>query len=220
MESLLNEVKLLPGVMGSFVYSNTKGVLASNLPTLFRNEALKQVGALLGRIYKLAESTGIDVSNYELKYEEALLMIKQIDKEACFVVVCEPSVSFPLVNMTTSMLVPELKAAVVNAPAAPVIATPETRPSAQPAAAPAAAIDPDKLLKEGPLAPILQEIKVKLAHAIGPIANLVMSESLETWCGQGPATRARLKALADILVAEIGDQQLEATFRSEIKDLF
>ncbi len=217
MEALLNELKLIPGVMGSFVHSNTKGVVGSNLPTLFRKEALKQVGALLGRILKLSETTGIDISNFEVKYDEALLLVKQIDKDACFIIVCETAVSLPLINMSTSMLIPELRTAVTNAPVA-TAEVPGTARKPAPAAV-AADVDSEKLLTEGPLAATLKEMKINLARAIGPIANLVMTDSLESWCQQGAPGKNRLKDLVKLLAAEIGDRELEAKFYNDIKHL-
>lgn len=217
MDTLLNELKLIPGVMGSFVHSNSKGVLGSNLPTLFRKEALKQVGGLLTRVLKLSETTGIDIANFEVKYDEALLLVKPIDKDASFIIVCEPAVSMPLINMSTSMLIPELKTAVQNA--APVVAEAPSAAARKPAQAPVAEVDPEKLLAEGPLAPVLKEMKIQLARAIGPIANLVMTDSLVSWCEQGSPVKARLKDLARILANEIGDRDLEAKFYNEIKHL-
>lgn len=216
MDTLLNELKLIPGVMGSFVHSNSKGVLGSNLPTLFRKEALKQVGGLLTRVLKLSETTGIDIANFEVKYDEALLLVKPIDKDASFIIVCEPAVSMPLINMSTSMLIPELKTAVQNAAPAAAEASPA---AARKPPAPVAEVDPEKLLSEGPLAPVLKEMKIQLARAIGPIANLVMSDSLVSWCEQGSPVKARLKDLARILANEIGDRDLEAKFYNEIKHL-
>lgn len=218
MDALLNELKLIPGVMGSFVHSNTKGVVGSNLPTLFRKEALKQVGALLGRVLKLSETTGIEISSFEVKYEEAMLLVKQIDKDACFIIVCEPGISMPLINMSTSMLIPELKSAVINAQASPAESAAPVKKTAS-AAVSSPDVDPDKLMTEGPLAPALKEIKIQLARSIGPIANLVMSDCLESWCQQGAPGKNRLKDLVKILAAEIGDRDLEAKFYNEIKHL-
>ncbi|MBN1295548.1 hypothetical protein JXA80_02130 [bacterium] len=217
MDALINELKLIPGVLGSFVYHNAKGILGSNLPSLFRNEALKQVGSLLGRIFKLSETTGVEVSNFEIRYEESLLLIKPIEKDSILVVVCEPGVSLPLVNMSTSMLIPELKAAVLSAPVASAEAPAPARTDAT--ATVPSTVDPNKLMNEGPLAGVLKEMKIALAHAIGPIANLVIAESIETWCQSGTPSKDRLKDLVKILAGEIGDRALEAKFNNEIKHL-
>ena len=181
MDTLLNELKMVPGILGSFVYAGNLGITGSNLPSMFRDEALRQIGGVLTRIFKMGDSSGLSVSGYEIKYEEALMIVKRVDADCSFIIICEPTANYPFINMTASMMVPEVKAAVEQlrkAPQEQVTRGIPTMPSAQAREPAKELIDPNKVIKEGALAPVLDRMKVCLARSIGPIANLVLQETV------------------------------------------
>jgi len=62
-------------------------------------------------------------------------------------------------------------------------------------------------------------MKVALAHAIGPIANIVMKEKVGEWVAVGAPSKTRFRELAKMLATEIGDQGQQSKFFSEIKHL-
>jgi len=162
MKELLQEIKMLQGVLGVFVFAEKTGVVARDVPPSFRDPALVRMGQFTQMFFANRVAIQQRFTSFELKNDESLLLLKKIDKNAFLVTICEPTVSMPLVNMTTSMLLAELKAAAMvannggasagqgaptqedkaaapSAPPAPVAAPPPP-PSAPPA--PAAAPPP------------------------------------------------------------------------------
>ena len=219
MDALLNELKMMPGLIGSFVYTNKNGVVGSDLPRLFRLEALKKVGGLLSRTQQMTESVGMELTGFEIKYEESLMLIKGVDRGAILVVICEPNVSLPLVTMSASMLLPELKLAIAEREKAPAVKTQPTIKTPVATPEPAQKVDAESILKNGPLSGPLSQMKMALAHAMGPMANLIIIESIELWIKNGPANQARLQELAKILAAEINNADQESAFMAEVKHL-
>ncbi len=222
MDTLLNELKMVPGILGSFVYAGNLGITGSNLPSMFRDEALRQIGGVLTRIFKMGDSSGLSVSGYEIKYEEALMIVKRVDADCSFIIICEPTANYPFINMTASMMVPEVKAAVEQlrkAPQEQVTRGIPTMPSAQAREPAKELIDPNKVIKEGALAPVLDRMKVCLARSIGPIANLVLQETVSDWLSKGPPAKNRLRDLANLMAAQIGDKSQEKKFFDEISKI-
>lgn len=230
MEELLQEVKILPSVIGTFVYAEKNDTVYPDLPKLFQGKDLNQIGRSLTKVFKLNEKTKHSVNTMELLYNETLILVKQIDPDSCLVVICEPAANIPLVTMTTSMLVNDLKAAVTKAISSPPAQPP--KPAAAPKTAPAKAaapppppkkaaapkvVDVDQLMNEGPLAETFKHFQNALARAIGPIGKMVMKEVVENWAKSGECSVARFNELTDMLCEEIGNTNLEAEFRSEMK---
>jgi hypothetical protein len=228
MEELLQEVKILPNVIGTFVYTEKNDTIFPDLPKLFMGKDLSQIGRSLTKVFKLNAKTNQAANTLEMLYNESLILVKQIDTDSCLVVICEPSVNLPLVTMTTSMLVSDLKSAIANALKAPPIkktAPPikEAAPSAPKAPEPKAAskqnVDIDQLINEGPLSETFKQFQNALARAIGPIGKMVMKEVVEQWAKEGECSAARFKDLTDMLCEEIGNTNLEKEFRDEIKSI-
>lgn len=224
MDALLNELKMVPGILGSFVYASNYGITGSNLPAMFRDEALRQIGGVLTRIFKMSDSSGLTVNGYEIKYEEALMLIKRVDADCSFIIICEPTANYPFINMTASMMVPEVKTAIEQIRKMPqdqvTRGIPVTAPIAAPVKEPPReVIDPTKVIKEGALAPVLDRMKVCLARSIGPIANLVLQETVSDWLAKGPPAKTRLRELANLMAAQIGDKSQEKKFFEEISKI-
>ncbi len=109
MNELLEEIKSLPNIVGSFVYIDSLGAKYTDLPRLFRNEGLDRTGRAVDRIFSLNETAELSVESFEIKFEESVIFVKQIDKGSSVFTICDPGANIALVNMTTKMLSAELK---------------------------------------------------------------------------------------------------------------
>jgi hypothetical protein len=147
----------------------------------------------------------------KFKYEESLICVRRLEKDAYIISVCEPTVNQSLIKMTAGVISPELKTALAAArqKAENKGESPTTRPRPQTGVA-------EELLRSGPLAAILIRYQEALARAIGPVSPLVLREAVGRWLGAGDGTEHRLHELIDLLCAEISDPDLEAEFRAEI----
>jgi len=227
MNDLLQEVKILPSVIGTFVYVDKNDTVYPDLPKLFHGKDLSQIGRSITKVFKLNDKNRQSVNTLEMFYNESLIHIKQIDTDSCLVVICEPSANLPLVNMTTSMLVADLKSEVAKAKqlpkatetvsAAPALSAQKTQPSQTTKLGPQKSIDIEQLMNEGPMAEIFKHYQNALARAIGPIGKMVMKEVVEKWAKEGECSPARFNKLTNMLCEEIGNTNLEAEFRSEVK---
>lgn len=232
MNDLLKEIKMLKGVLGTFVYTDTFGLVACDLPpsTNFTIPAMERVGDFVKRFYSNPLTVELDVMSYEIRSDASLMLLKKIDEHATLITLCDPGVSMPLVNMTTSMLVAELKAGVDLITEKPDPSTLQIQPEPVKAAAPspaakpalsskAKAVDVDKLMREGPFAAIARKIEDSMARAIGPVGIIVVRDCVEKWVANGSPAKNRFGELMTLLIKEIGDSRLEEEFRQEVGSL-
>ncbi|PLY02831.1 MAG: hypothetical protein C0622_05100 [Desulfuromonas sp.] len=211
MQNLMEEIKMSPGVMGACVYTNDNGIIASNLPGIFKPETQEKIGSTLQRIFKLNETVKLDVNSLEIQYDEALILVKQLCAKAALILICEPEANLHLINMSTSVMAEDLKQQVA---ACAGTAQQAAAPTAAPATAPAEPEDPKEVLN-GPLAQEFATIKNALAMHIGPVAGKMLEKHLKTWLQQGASGKARLKDLLVLLAAEIDSAEEKQQFLSE-----
>ncbi len=214
MDSLLQEINMLPSVLGCFVFNDEHQIAGSKMPPIFKENNITAIGNLLSRIIQMGAMAKFDFTDIEIKYNESLIVITPLSKGALLVIICEPSANKSLINMTTGMLSRDIESAIAKGiTGAPVTAAPQEQAQAVPAAKPQEAeIDES-------LAPILEKVKDALALAIGPIAGPVMKDTIEIWAQQGTPSAATLPALAKLLCSEINDEDLEGEFMAELKTI-
>lgn len=217
MDSLLQEITTLPGVLGCFVFSSERQIVGSKMPPIFKENNIKAIGNLLARTIQIGTMAQLGFKGIEIKYNESLLLIKPLTKEALLVIICEPSANKSLITMTTGMLADDIAKAMANPMARPAGSQNTSGATAQ---APQTQQKPQEEAEIGAeLALVLEKVKEALAMAIGPIAAPVMKDTIEIWAKQGPPSIASLPALADLLCTEIGDDDLEEEFMDEIKKI-
>ena len=215
MDSLLQEINMLPGVLGCFVYNNKQQIAGKKMPPIFKDNAISSIGNLLVRTIQMGNMAELNFTDIELKYNESMIMVSPLAGGALLIIICEPTTNKSLITMTTGMLAKDLEANLRGAPQAvqqpPVQATAPQQTTPQPPQPPVEA----EIGAE--LAPVLEQIKDALALAIGPIAAPVMKDSIETWAQQNEPSIANIPALAKILCEEINDDDLEKEFITELK---
>jgi hypothetical protein len=209
MNELLQEIKLLPGVIGSTVHINGEKRIFSDLPKVFQSKTA-DIGRSLERLFKLRQ--GRDINFIEVRFDESVMLMRPVDREASLITICESGVNFPLVNMTSSMLTGELRKAVEK-----IRKGEDEKPAPKPQGTKAAPAATDvNAVMNGPLAPVMERLANALALAIGPISDMVMKDTVKDWVKQGPADEARVPELVDMLCREIDDSELEKEFRQQV----
>ena len=234
MNDLLQEIKMLKGVLGAFVYTGKFGLVAYEMPSAasFTVSSMERVGVFVKHFFGNQATVALGVMSYEMRNSDSLILLKKIDDHATLVTFCEPDVSMPLVNMTTSMLIAELKASVDLVTEKPDLTKVQVSPGAPPPqakkAAPQAApaqkvkakvIDVEKLMNDGPFAAIARKLEVSMARAIGPVGNMVVRDCVEKWVANGSPSKDRFGELMSLLLKEIGDSRLEEEFQQEVGSL-
>lgn len=210
MDELLQEIKMLPGVNGVFVYIDQPDVIFSDVPDGYDHDTLKQLEISLERIFKMNDSSQLSVNSIEMLFEDTMVLVKHVNNGASLVILCEPQANFPLINMTSNMLVSEIGQTVNS-----VRENPEEALKSQ-SSKKAGAMDFDTAQNEEPLKSALPVFQDSLAKAIGPIAAMVTKETIEKWLLTGGCTKERFPELVEIFCKEIGDPALEQEFKNDV----
>ena len=222
MDSLLQEINMLPSVLGCFVYNGEQQIAGSKMPPIFKENNINAIGSLLSRIIQMGSMAELTFTDIEIKYNESLIVITPMTKGSLLVIICEPSANKSLINMTTGMLSRDIEAAMTQGiTGAPISSTAPAPPKAQ-AAPPQTeqqAAPQQEAEIDATLAPVLEQVKDALALAIGPIAAPVMKDTIEIWAQQGTPSKATLPSLAKLLCEEINDDELEEEFMAELKNI-
>ncbi len=203
MQTFLNEIKTTPGVLGSSIYTTKKGIIATNLPEIFKDEAQKRIGSILQRIFKLNETVKLDVNSFEIQYDEALLLVKRLCSDSALIIICEPDAKVHLINMTVSMLTTEILNSMENCEKIPTVQQPQ---------------DPEEVLT-GPLAQDLAQVKRALAKRIGPVAGITLKKAIKEWLKTAVPGKSNLKNLIEILLLEIDGDESKQGFVEETNKL-
>lgn len=210
MQKILDELKVTPGVLGSSIYTSKHGILATNLPEIFKAETQKRIGNILHRIFKLNDTVKLDVNSFEIQYEEALLLVKKLCNTSSLIIICEPDAKVHLINMSVSMLTADLLNLIDDCEQAPAL--PEKISTPQPPADPKAIIN-------GSLSEELALMKRALAKHIGPVAGRTLERSVKKWLDEGEASRTRLNELAEIMRLDIDTVGSQREFLDELKEI-
>jgi hypothetical protein len=217
MDSLLQEINMLPGVLGCFVYNDKQQIAGNKMPPIFKENSIRSIGNLLTRTVQMANMAQLNFTGIEIKYNESLLLANPLAGGALLIIICEPSINQSLVKMTTGMLTKDLEASMSMGSTPATRAARQKTPATNNSPAPKQAPKDAEISAE--LAPILEQVKEALALAIGPIAAPVMKDSIELWATQQEPSIANIPALAKILCQEINDVDLEEDFMAELKNI-
>lgn len=210
MDELLQEIKMLPGVNGVFVYMDQPEIIFSDVPAGYEHDTLKQMEVSLERIFKMNAPCNLNVNSVEMLFDDTMVLIKHVIDGCSLVALCEPDANFALINMTSNMLISELSRA-----AQKIRQNPEEALKAK-SSKKAGAKDYDQAKGEEPLKSAIPVFQDSLAKAIGPIASMVVKETIEKWLLSGECSKERFPELADSFCQEIGDAALEKEFRADI----
>ncbi|HIJ79870.1 MAG: hypothetical protein OEY01_14605 [Desulfobulbaceae bacterium] len=212
MDELLQEIKMLPGVKGVFVYIGHPDIIFSDVPEGYDHAILKQIEVSVERIFKMNTPCHLSVNSVEMLFDDTMLMIKHVGKDSGIVALCEPNANFALINMTSNMLISELAQATLKAQANPEEAM--KAPSAKKAGKPAK--DFSLASQQEPLKSAIPVWQNAMAKAIGPIAEMIVRETVEKWFEAGDCTKQRFEELVNMFCKEIGNANLEKEFRQDV----
>ena len=221
MDTLLQEITMLPGVLGCFVFNTEQQIVCSKMPPIFRENSMKSIGSLLSRTVQIGSMAMLNLKGIEMKYNESLLIIKALPKEALLILICEPSANKSLISMTIGILAEDIAKALVNSAKVHKVAPQKMKgqPTQKKQTQQNQANQKEEAAIDAKLAPILEKIKDSLAMAIGPIAGPVMKDSIEMWAKQKSPSLSNLPALTILLCQEINDEKLEKEFMATIKNI-
>jgi len=201
MKEIIGDLKALPGVLGACLFHGQKGVLVNNMPTIFSAEKLEEIGKLLMKIQTAGRMNFHDLTDLSLQYDEAVILVRELEKNLTVFILGDPEFNQNLVTMSLNILQQELKnknIPLAESMAAEKVAAVQTNPSEK-------------------IAPVLAAMKTHLPKIMGPMADIIFDETVETWQQQGKCSVDDLGSLVQLLNAEIDNPDKISSYQEMIE---
>ena len=203
MKEIISDLKALPGVLGACLFHGQRGSLINNLPTIFSAEKLEDIGKLLMKIQTAGQMNFHDLTDISLQYDEAVILVRALEENLLVFVLGDPDFNQNLVTMSLNILQQELKNKKV--PLAELTSVAEVAGT-------------ESKLAEN-IAPILAAMKAHLPKIMGPMADIIFDEAVESWEQQGKCSVDDLGALIQLLNAEIGRPDKISSYQEMIEPI-
>jgi predicted regulator of Ras-like GTPase activity (Roadblock/LC7/MglB family) len=211
MQQLTEDLKSIPGVIGAAVYRSKQGIIANNLPSLFKQERLNDIAKLLVKINSAGRLNFPDLGEVLISFEESMLLCRQLAPQDFLVAICDPSINMNLLAMSMNLAVEEFSR---NQPTA-ATTTPQTTTQAPSRPAP---VDLDAIRASGPLAMPLKVMEELLSEVMGPMAGIVFEDALASWSKAAVPATGTLPKLLEILYHEFGDDDKAKVYRDMVRN--
>lgn len=209
MAVFLDELQNVPGVYGACLYHSQEGVLQSNLPSLYTDATVSEIGKVLARIHTAGQMNFSDLTDVSIRYDETTLLLRKIAEEINVFAILDPDCNQNLVTMSLNIIQQELKGK-------DLFSELSSTPSAPSASAPQA---PTGGVPSAEVEPILTKMQNSLAEVLGPMAALIFDEAVDDWKAQGGGSKDSLPALIQLISEEIGDDAKAREYRSMIQPI-
>lgn len=197
MQQMLEELQTISGVVGAAVFSSVDGLLANTLPRIFKPERLVAVGEQLSKLYATGQLSFTDLTDITLNYDESVVVARSLDESSLAFVYCEPEYSHNLLTTSLNLLQDDFSAGRFdNSSAATAMPAQDSSGGAG-------------------LSGLFDALQERLRKILGPMADFVFEEHLETW-RQGGDDASRLDELIDAICDEIGDEEKIERYRQLI----
>ncbi len=202
MNQVIDELKSIPGVIGGFVYDSQKGILANNLPSVFKVPKLEKLGKNLEKIYQNAGKNFSDIMEISLYYEESVLIVRKTVTDVYIVIMGDPSLNINLLTMSLNLVMEE-----PDAFSEPDIQVEKSFESEVSDETEEKKVNAEDLIASGHLAPTLQGMQSCLARIMGPMAEFIFKDAVQEWLKKNKPEKSNLQSLINLINDEIGDPE-------------
>lgn len=204
MQELLDEIFCIPGVIGSCVFEKSQGILHRNPEEGLARDIQEGVGTHFNRLLQMSVKSNLNVKTAQFRFDKYWLVGIPLQEEFVLFVLCDLEANCSLIASAALLLVEEMSDC---QPQTVLKGYGETHQS-------------DEDVPGSELDEYFEDIEKALANAIGPVAKVVMNDSVSRWKKEGPPALPRLQELLDMLTDEIGDANLIAEFKSLLGHLY
>ena len=202
MKDVLKEIDVLPGVVGSCIYSKERGQVCSGLPPSFTDESILTIANRVTRLVQMGVMVDMDVQTIALRYDMYTIMAMSLDGDTLLLIACESRSNCSLIATTISMLAGELQSRLAK----------DSTPSPDRKETTGKAGDGNEAERT---ASLLKQVRGALAFVVGPMADMVFDDNVALWTQKKPAGMSRLPELIEMLAGEIGDDSA-AEFKEKV----
>lgn len=199
----------LPEVSGGFLYAQDRGLYSNQTNGLADDDSLQQVALKLIKIVSMVAVHFQDTSDIRITYKDLILFGTNINNDHWLFLLHQPALSPGMVKMTVQM------ALNIKTEEAPEVQLPEIPQEKD-------IISPDNLMEilfstDSEIKKPLMAIQEQLAQYVGPVAELIFQDSIESWGADSTPSQETLPELISMLEKEIDDEKDRATFRDALK---
>lgn len=108
MTYYIDELKVIPGVLGACFVQENVGVTAVNLPAVFKKERLELIGNYLTKIYAAGATTFNGLSCLSLHFDESVVVARAVAADTLCFVICDPAYNLNTLIMSLDLLQEEI----------------------------------------------------------------------------------------------------------------
>jgi len=110
MKDVLDEIAILPGVIGSCLFNKKYGQLCPGLPSSFTDAKVEIIANRVTRLFEMGVSTvEMEIQTLTLWYDAFIVIATFMEKETLLLTVCQLWTNLSLVSTTISVLTKEIK---------------------------------------------------------------------------------------------------------------
>lgn len=118
MQTVLNQMNTLPGIVGSMVYDKEGQVLAQAFPTLFDGEALANAAGILLYGASGLEVAAGSISMLDFRFRDSRVVVRPV-KGATLFLLCTAQANLQFLNISVGMAIPKIENLVASQAALP-----------------------------------------------------------------------------------------------------
>ena len=206
MNTVLDEIKTIPGIIGGFVFGVTHGIQMNNLPPVFKETNLNKIGKVLDKIYRSSKAGSPDITELSLYYEESTIIVRPLGKTAYLVIMSEPSLNQNLITMSMNMVADEIiqMGETLDSAAENLDSNTQTQSGKE--------ISAEEIINNSPLSEQLCGMQTSLLKIIGPMAKIIFKDAINAWIGSNNPSESSLPRLVEILLNEINNSEREEKY--------
>lgn len=204
LESALQEINTVHGVIGSFVCLNDGSLVAQVVPKSIMSAQIAAAASVVAQTVQAIDTLEHQVLDADLLYENAHVVWKNMGG-GLLVILCQRSINVQLLNLKTDGIAKKIKAELAS------VAKPAEKQPAAPPASPVAAGTPLPPLVDGKF---FDRLAQELARIMGATAPILIEEEISAMQETGTQfPKARVTELIDRICAAIPNETKSARFR-------
>jgi predicted regulator of Ras-like GTPase activity (Roadblock/LC7/MglB family) len=104
MKYVVDELKMIPGVIGACFVQADIGVTAANLPVFFKKERLELIGNSLTKLYAAGTTTLDYFACLSLSFDESVIVARAVGSDTLCFVLCDPAYNLNPLIMSLDLL--------------------------------------------------------------------------------------------------------------------
>ena len=108
MTYLIDELKVIPGVLGACLFDSDEGVKGANLPSVFKKDRLELIGSHLHKMYTAGLTTFDAIDGLCLHFDESILVARSFAPDTLCFVVCDPAYNLKVLAMSLDLMQEEV----------------------------------------------------------------------------------------------------------------